>query len=204
MDINMSKICLKCKQTQSISNFNKDSYKPDGYCSYCKQCKSKKDKKWVVNNRDKYSVYFKNWVLNNKEKYNEYQKQYQLNNRDKINKLASKNQKKKRQDPKVKLHQAIRSRINERIKQIGTVKSKQTLKIVGLENWDLLREHIEKQFTEGMTWNNYGNTPNSWSIDHIVPISSAVTEEQVYELNHYTNLRPMWHIENIKKGNKKL
>jgi hypothetical protein len=202
MGINMSKVCIKCKQTKSTTEFSNDKQKKDGLSPYCKPCISLRDKNWSKNNRDKVNKCISNWVSNNKEKHSEYQKQYQIDNRDRINEIASKSQKKRRQDNKVKLHQAIRSRINERLKQIGTNKSKATLTIVGLENWDKLREHIEKQFIEGMNWDNYGNTPNSWSIDHITPISSAQTEEEIYKLNHYTNLQPMWHIDNIKKSNK--
>ena len=30
-----------------------------------------------------------------------------------------------------------------------------------------------------------------WDIDHIVPLSSAKTEEDLIKLNHYTNLQPL-------------
>jgi hypothetical protein len=53
-----------------------------------------------------------------------------------------------------------------------------------------------------MTWDNYGNKSENWSIDHIIPISSAQTEKDIYKLNNYTNLRPMWHSDNIKKRDK--
>ena len=39
-------------------------------------------------------------------------------------------------------------------------------------------------------------------IDHIIPLSSAKTEEEVYELCHYTNLQPLWAEDNLKKGSK--
>lgn len=47
-----------------------------------------------------------------------------------------------------------------------------------------------------MTWDNYGK----WHIDHIVPLVSAKTEEEMYKLCHYTNLQPLWALDNIKKG----
>ena len=74
-----------------------------------------------------------------------------------------------------------------------------------------LVDHIVSQFTEGMTFDNYGNRKGQWNIDHITPISKhEKTPEGNWDLNseynkkliHYTNLRPMWCDENIKKSNK--
>lgn len=62
--------------------------------------------------------------------------------------------------------------------------------------------YIESLFKEGMTWNNYGYY--SWHIDHIVPLSSfdLTKEEELYRAWNYKNLRPMWAIENMRKGSK--
>ena len=60
------------------------------------------------------------------------------------------------------------------------------------------KEHLENQFKEGMTWHNR----SEWHIDHIVPLSSANNEEELYKLCHYTNLQPLWAEENLKKSNK--
>ena len=57
-------------------------------------------------------------------------------------------------------------------------------------------DHIESQFTEGMSWANR----SEWHIDHIMPLVSATTEEELIKLCHYTNLQPLWAEENIKKG----
>lgn len=63
-----------------------------------------------------------------------------------------------------------------------------------------LKKHLESQFQEGMSWDNYGR--NGWHIDHIVPSSSASTEEELIKLQHYSNLQPLWETENLKKGSK--
>lgn len=46
-----------------------------------------------------------------------------------------------------------------------------------------------------MNWDNYGKyngeLNHGWDIDHIIPISNAKTEEEVYILNHYSNLEPL-------------
>ena len=68
----------------------------------------------------------------------------------------------------------------------------------------LLKDILEsiqkiKKYTEGMNFENYGK----WHIDHIIPLSSAGNDlDRIKELCHYSNLQPLWAIDNIKKGNK--
>jgi len=57
---------------------------------------------------------------------------------------------------------------------------------------------LEKKFVGGMSWENYGK----WHIDHIIPLSSANNEDEIYKLCYYTNLQPLWSEENLKKGKK--
>ena len=63
---------------------------------------------------------------------------------------------------------------------------------------EYLKFHFEQLFQPGMSWANYG----LWHVDHIVPLSSAKTLETVLILCHYTNLQPLWAIDNILKGSK--
>ena len=76
-------------------------------------------------------------------------------------------------------------------------KKNKTFDIVGCSPLQL-REYIEKQFVNGMNWENR----SSWHIDHIIPLSSANNEEELYKLFHYTNLQPLWAEDNMKKINK--
>ena len=62
-----------------------------------------------------------------------------------------------------------------------------------------MKEYIEQKFTEGMCWNLVGKEIH---IDHIIPLSSANTEEDIYKLCHYTNLQPLWAKDNLSKSNK--
>lgn len=61
-----------------------------------------------------------------------------------------------------------------------------------------LRERLESQFHDGMTWNNYGS---EWNIDHIYPVSAFVRDGQLDPavVNALSNLRPLWKSENFKK-----
>jgi hypothetical protein len=58
--------------------------------------------------------------------------------------------------------------------------------------------HLEKQFTDGMTRENYGK----WHIDHIIPLSSAKNQEELERLFHYSNCQPLWAKDNYSKNNK--
>jgi len=63
-----------------------------------------------------------------------------------------------------------------------------------------LKDHIEKQFSSGMSWDNYGD----WHLDHIIPKSffrykstDDVEFRYCWSLN---NLQPLWAKDNMKKG----
>lgn len=89
----------------------------------------------------------------------------------------------------------VRGLITKCIRAGGYTKRSRTQAILGC-TWEEFKTHIERQFTKGMNWDNRGE----WHLDHIVPISSATTEDEVIALNHFTNFRPMWAKDNIRKG----
>lgn len=67
-------------------------------------------------------------------------------------------------------------------------------------SWDDLLIHLEDQFQTGMTWDNYG--ASGWHIDHIVPLAILDMNDPIefHKAWHYTNLRPLWAIDNLRKG----
>jgi len=95
------------------------------------------------------------------------------------------------------LKRRIRDLIIKSIAFHGIRKNQKAAAILGC-TYDAFRSHIEAQFTKGMSWEKMGEI----HLDHIIPISSAKTEEDVYRLNHYSNFRPLWGVENQKKGAK--
>lgn len=80
-------------------------------------------------------------------------------------------------------------------------KTDKTAAILGYTVEDL-RIHLESHFQPGMSWDNYGNKRDSWSIDHTRPISTFPATATPAEINALSNLRPMWHPENCSKKNK--
>lgn len=151
--------------------------------------------------------------IQNLEKIRDYNKQYRKNNSDSekirwkeyyendkkelINKSVINSLEKRKKYPIERLKHNVRSRLREYLYKKDIPKQNKTFDIVGCSPL-FLKEHLENKFTEGMSWENYGK----WHIDHIVPLSSAKTEEELYKLCHFTNLQPMWALDNIKKGSK--
>ena len=83
------------------------------------------------------------------------------------------------------------------MRRLGYKKTSKTAEILGC-SFEEFKVHIENQFIDGMSWDNYPE----WEYDHIYPISLAESEEHLLQLNHYTNFQPLWAEDNIRKGNK--
>jgi len=164
-EIIISKLCPKCGQVKLSTEFNKDNNRKDGLQYQCKSCLNN----YRSDNNNRIKLYGKTYRTNNKEKRNTLYKE------------------RLKADPVFKLQHNIRGLIRKSIKQKGYRKNTKTADILGCD-WDTLKEHLEFQFDENMNWNNQGTY---WDIDHIIPVSSANTEEEVIKLNHYTNLQPL-------------
>lgn len=104
-----------------------------------------------------------------------------------------------RENPSHYLHEKISRMLCHALKGIDVKKGGKTFDMLGYSPVNLV-SHIEKQFLSGMCWENR----NEWQIDHIVPVSTAKSLEDVIALNQLSNLRPMWSLENNKKNNKRI
>lgn len=91
----------------------------------------------------------------------------------------------------------IRKTISESLKRNGYTKNSKSFEILGCE-YEVFKKHIERQFTDGMNWDNYGI--DGWHYDHIMPLSTSKSYEDTVRLNHYTNLRPLWAKDNLYKS----
>jgi hypothetical protein len=62
--------------------------------------------------------------------------------------------------------------------------------------------YISLKFTDGMSWENYGK--DGWHLDHIIPLSkfNLSNIEDFKKACHFSNLQPLWKVDNMKKGNK--
>jgi hypothetical protein len=160
---------------------------------------SEKIKNYRQNNKEKIKETRKNYLEKNNEKIKLYKKIYRKKNRKNIQSyMNTYNVERTRNDVLYKISLNLRSRIRQFLKQKGFQKKSKTFELIGCSP-DFLKEHIEKQFTEGMSWDLMGKHIH---IDHIIPLSSAKSEKDIYKLCHYTNLQPLWAEDNLKKSNK--
>lgn len=111
-----------------------------------------------------------------------------------IRSVVDRRKKRAEQDHVYALKERIRGLIRGCMKRAGTEKTSRTAEILGCST-ERFKAHIERQFDHGMSWENFG----LWHLDHIVPISSASTYDDVIALNHFTNFMPLWAKENLKK-----
>jgi len=157
-------------------------------------------KKQALDNYEQKLEYHKQYYQLNKNKESEYRKQYRANplNKSRLNAKHNLRIKERCQnEPLFKLKRNIRSSINSSIKTKGFKKNTKTEKILGC-TFEEFKLHIESQWESWMTWENYGNPKDgvfelnkTWDIDHHIPVSAALTESELYQLNHYTNLKPL-------------
>lgn len=98
-----------------------------------------------------------------------------------------------------KLKHRVRNLIGDSLRRNGYTKRSRTHEILGCD-FDAFVQHIERQFTKGMSWDKVGKAIH---IDHIIPLATATTEQEVLALNHYTNLRPLWAEKNLSKSAKR-
>lgn len=107
------------------------------------------------------------------------------------------------QDIGFRLAGCLRSRIRRAMRLAKTQGCLKSEGLIGC-SIEFFRKYIEKKFSTGMTWSNYGRSPECWSIDHVKPCASFDLTDPAQQLAcfHYTNCQPMWHLDNIRKGDK--
>lgn len=170
------------------------------------------NKETILENIDKDAkkVYRKNYYSIHREKELELNKIYKQNNRELLQvtkqkyrkenrpKINEYNKNKKQKDPLYKLAINLRKRLGEVLRNKNITKTQSLNDYIGCTKNQLF-VYIESQFKPDMNWENYGTL---WNIDHIIPLSAGKTENHLYQLSHYKNLRPLYCLDNFIKNNK--
>lgn len=171
------KECGTCHQHKKLEEFPKSKNKKCGVDSQCKECRNKWWKnKWEVD------LKWRNNKLRRNQEYNKNRMKWDMGLKIRLN-----------------LSNRIRNAI---VLQYGK-KNIKMKKLLGCDI-DFLKKHLELKFQNGMSWQNYGKGENKWEIDHIIPCRAfnLIKLEEQQKCFHYTNLQPLWCVDNIIKSDK--
>jgi len=160
----------------------------------------KRNKEKYNNNKEKFSQQNKDYYMRNKDKVKEINKNWAKNNKLKDSQRRKKYVKtKSKNDPNFKIRTRLRTRMNLALFGEQYAKADKTFNLIGCSP-SQLKSYLESLFQEGMSWDNYG--VYGWHIDHIIPCASfdLTNPEQQRKCFHYTNLQPLWAVDNLKKG----
>jgi hypothetical protein len=181
--ISQTKKLYRQKNSSKIKRNQKEHYlkNPKKYIEYRQKRKtihSEYMKEYRQKNKKRILKQTRNWKKNNKEK------------------LRINHQYKYKNDIEYRLTLLLRSRMKHALN--GKLKISTTKELLGCTLSEF-KKHIENQFAEGMSWENYGRY--GWHIDHIKPCASfdlSKPEDQKICF-HYTNLQPLWAKDNLTK-----
>lgn len=204
--------CKNCKKEYRKNNKDKlnilqQQYRknnPDKVASFNQNSIEYQKKYYLLNKEDK-NKKSKNYYQENKSKILIKQKEYANLNKSNRNKNEIN---RRRNDKLYKLTVSIRNLIGQSFKNLGVKKNTKTSIILGC-TFEEFRTYLESKFEPWMDWENKGNPKDgifelnkTWDIDHIIPLTSANTVEELLKLNHYTNLQPLcsYYNRNIKKN----
>lgn len=203
------KKCCTCHEIIKVDCFGKAASNKDGLKHACKACRKQNEYTSQIENitkiraqhyKDNKEVILKNckiYKATNKEKYQLYDVQYYKENKAHIKEnVRAYRLERAQNDINFRLLCRYRTRIYKALKGIC---KQETRKLIGCSIEDL-KTHLKKQFTAGMTWENYGE----WHVDHIRPCSTYDfnnAEDQV-ECFNYKNLQPLWALDNLRKSDK--
>lgn len=106
----------------------------------------------------------------------------------------------RKRSPQRRIATAYRGRVSDAIRTQRGIKKGKTFDLLGIPSWDFFMQYLTKKFKKGMTLENYGQ----WHVDHIIPCASfdLTKKSEQKKCFHYTNLQPLWAIENLMKGDK--
>lgn len=190
---NINKVKERAKvNSEKRLNYAKDYYKEN------KEVRVEYDKQRRLKNKDKIKEYNAKYHEEHKSEMNAKTRRYYENNKETLNKKQNVYKQKRRQDdPIFHMQHRVRSRLLKALQAKSWKKTTKFNDYIGC-SLEELKAHIESKFVDDMSWDNR----TLWHLDHLIPLSSANTEEEIYKLCHYTNLQPLWAIDNLVKSDK--
>ncbi len=221
----LKKQCSFCKLWKPTIEYYHNYRIKSGWQPWCKACVEQKkqknksarreyDKKRRDNNLEEFRKKERENYYKNREKLLAYQK---LNggkynhNRDKEKRRIWLLENKERLNQSKKLRrknrrEIIKDTVSSRIRQSlrngkHGIKLREIFNLIGYDI-NNLRQHLENQFLEGMSWENYGY--RGWHIHHKISINKfncqSIYDDDFKKCWALDNLQPLWMKEHFKKN----
>lgn len=205
-------ICKQCAATQAQVRYH-------ALPEQKKALLKLRNAKWRRTNPEKVTASRRKWERNNRETKARRSREYRCKNRPRlrveararyyanreryIKACVARARERYRCDPMFRILHTLRNRPLQYLK--GQTKSDSTRKLLGCSPEEL-RIYLESKFEPGMTWENHGRGPDKWHIDHIIPCATFDLSKREHQRRcfHFSNLRPLWETDNLRKGAKVL
>lgn len=203
------KVCSKCREKKSINAFTKANR--NGRRGDCRACRSTYSAQWYESLSEAEKRARSN-IPGKKEYMAEYNRLHSVRlkeqkrvwveeNRERHRANVRAAMRRRRSTPKGRLESNVARAVHRALN--GKKNGEPSFEVLGF-SVEELTAHLERQFSRGMTWENYGD----WHVDHIRPLASfqyhTASDPQFREAWALTNLRPFWGVENISKGARRL
>lgn len=203
----MEKLCTKCGTVKDLKESYKQKNTKDGLKTQCKSCIIAYGKLWQETHKEQVNKKTARWRRDNREKHNSASKSWRKRFPEKQltssaawrSNHRSYHKDRRKVDLSYKLSCYLRYRLRSSIKQ--NLKSGSFVRDLGCSIPEF-KVYLEKQFKPGMSWDNW--SANGWHIDHIIPLSkfNLSDRSEFLKASHYTNMQPLWAVDNLRKGNK--
>lgn len=164
--------CVTCKREKAKARYDADP-----------EAVRQKVHNYKLVNREKVKACAKQSIAKNPQRRRDYMRDYNANRR--------------AIDSAYNLTGRLRSRVRAALRLQGGEKAHRTMALVGCTIPEMMA-HLEAQFLPGMSWENR----SEWHVDHIRSCASfdLLDPDQQRECFHYTNIQPLWAVDNIRKG----
>ena len=196
------KTCSRCEESkpETSEHFTPRKRCRNGLSRWCKPCEAAYAREWRAQNPEKSSAAARLRYAKDPDKHKGHGRRY--NKRHPERRLQIMRNYRVKKGEAFRLRNNLGAYLSATLRKAGMTKNRSSWEeILGYTADDLIR-HVERQFTKGMTWGNYGK----WHLDHITPVVSfsyeSVNDPDFLACWSLANLRPMWALENISKGGK--
>lgn len=153
---------------------------------------------WYAKHRERVKERLKAQRIKNPEQAKAKDQRYRERHPETIRETARKSSARMRLNPYFRLVKNLRQRLYMAVRRKAALRPSRK-EMFGCTRAELIA-HLTALLEPGMMWENYGD----WHVDHKIPCAhfNLLDPEEVRRCFHFTNLRPLWAVENIRKSDR--